>query len=156
PRRAIAAFRRSRSDLSSSREVRTPGPFIGTASVTGQSSSRLLVSHPHAAAFATGLARGLVAERRLSSYFNGLSAARGPTAARAVMAFEAKWPTLSNRVHEASLNAELRPLPAIELAARALGSTCRLWPGRVRPYDCLFVVHDYAVSWASWTRDTAA
>jgi len=113
------------------------------------------LSHPHAAAVASGLAYGLASQQRLSGYFTGVSAARGSSAARALLALENRWPTLSNRIHAASLSAELHAMPAVELTARALGTTCRLWPGHVRTYDCLFVMHDYAVSVASWPRETA-
>jgi len=126
------------------------------ARVTGPGSGKLLLSHPHAAAVASGLAYGLAGQQRLSAYYTGVSAAHGTAAGRALRLLAGRWPTLSNRVHDGRLRTELHPMPAVELVARALGGTCRVWPGRVQAYDCLFALHDYAVSRASWTRDTAA
>jgi glycosyltransferase involved in cell wall biosynthesis len=47
-------------------------------------------------------------------------------------------------------------MPAIELSARVAGRILPLLDRRVRAYDCLFVLHDHAVSLSRWPPDTAA
>src|SRR5207302_10258746 len=114
-------------------------------------------AHPHAAAVATGTAAALEAHGRLAAYFSGVVAPRGSRGAGALEAAARRWPQLQNRVLRGVDRAHLRPLPAVELAARAAARLARAAGGR-RPstYDALFVAHDAAVAALPWPRATDA
>lgn len=118
---------------------------------TGQ---KVMLSHPHAGAVATGLAMGLADQGRLSGYLTGVSAIEGTMAGRGLQVLASQWPTLRNRLHRPMLAGTLRAMPATEMTARILGLVLPPVRRRLRPYDLLFVLHDRAVARARWPRDT--
>jgi len=120
------------------------------------SDPRLLVSHPHAAAFAQGTAAGLSAHGRLSAFVTGVATAEGNWMARVTDRAAGRWPVLRNRVVSGVAPARLRTLAPVELGVRAT-ATALIRMGLVQNlYDALFVAHDTAVSLLPWPRDTTA
>ncbi len=118
--------------------------------------SAVLVSHPHVAAVAVGLARSLEREGKLSAFMTGFASSGEGWSGAAVRALAARRPVLRNRVLTGLPASRLRALPAVELgarlAARAVGGRR---PG-FKPYDALFTAHDLAVSLLPWPRETTA
>lgn len=117
---------------------------------------QVLVSHPHAGAVSAGLAEGLATQGRLSAYYAGVCAARGTSGGKALGRLTRYWPVLQNRIVSESVRDRIHPMPAVELVARAAGEVLPLVDRRVRAYDCLYALHDWAVSRRSWPSDTAA
>lgn len=117
---------------------------------------RVLVSHPHAGAVSAGLAEGLATQGRLSAYYAGVCAARGTPGSKALSRLTRYWPVLQNRIVSESVRDCIHSMPAVELAARAAGGVLPLISRQVRAYDCLFALHDWAVSRSFWPSDTAA
>jgi glycosyltransferase involved in cell wall biosynthesis len=106
-----------------------------------------LLTHPHAAAFATGLAARLEANGALAVYMTGVVAAGGTARARLVEMVGRLEPAALNRILNGVPAARLRSLAIVEGAAR----TWARITGR-RVYDALFVAHDAAVAASSWPR----
>jgi glycosyltransferase involved in cell wall biosynthesis len=116
----------------------------------------LLVSHPHAAPFAVGLASALAGQDRLAALYTGVGAIKGSRFANVLGRFADRWPTLHNRIHEQCLRGLLRAQTSVELGARVAGRIAPFVTSRVRTYDCLFCLHDAAVSRRAWPRAVTA
>jgi len=118
--------------------------------------SAVLVSHPHAAAFACGLAGSLARAGRLELFVTGVAfreeSALGHLAARVAR----RRPVLRNRILRDIPPGRLRALPLVELATRAgAGRLGRL--GVVGgTYDAVFTAHDAATSRLRWPDETTA
>ena len=119
--------------------------------------SRVLVSHPHAAPFATGAAVGLEARGALAIYASGVVAAKATWAGKLLTAIGARRPAARNRLIEGIDPARLRSLWPVELAARAAGAVATRWGSATpKPYDALFTAHDAAVAAMPWPASTDA
>jgi glycosyltransferase involved in cell wall biosynthesis len=116
--------------------------------------SAVLVSHPHAAAFATGLATGLARAGKLAAYFTGVAVSEDGWAGPLARQLAARRPVLKNRILAGMPPRALHALPLVELAARGAAR----WAPRaglpLKRYDALFVAHDVAVSRLPWPRET--
>jgi glycosyltransferase involved in cell wall biosynthesis len=114
----------------------------------------LLVSHPHVAAVAVGLANSLENEKKLSAFMTGFASHGEGWSGAAVRALAARRPVLRNRILTGVPASRLRSFPAVELGARlAVRAVAGVRPG-FKPYDALFTAHDWAVSLAPWPRET--
>ena len=116
----------------------------------------VLVSHPHVAAFALGLAESLANERKLSAFFTGVAFDGASLSGRAAAALATWRPVLRNRILTAIPADRLRSQPAVELGARLVAGALAGTVPRFKPYDALFTAHDLAVSLARWPRETTA
>jgi glycosyltransferase involved in cell wall biosynthesis len=112
--------------------------------------SAIVVSHPHVAAVAVGLAKSLENESKLSAFMTGFASPGEGWSGEAVRALAARRPVLRNRILTGIPASRLRTLPAVELAARL---AARFGP-RSSLYDALFTAHDLAVSLVSWPPGT--
>ena len=112
----------------------------------------VLVSHPHGAAFACGVATGLERAGRLAAFFTGVGFAEGSWSASLAALAARRRPVLRNRIVEGVSPSHLRALGPVELGARAAGG----WLARLglpaRPYDAIFTAHDAAVALAPWPK----
>jgi glycosyltransferase involved in cell wall biosynthesis len=114
----------------------------------------VLVSHPHVAAVAAGLAESLEAEGKLSVFMTGLASHGKGWSGRMVAALAKRRPVLRNRILADLPASRLRTLPAVELGARlATRAVAGFRPG-LNSYDALFTAHDLAVSLLRWPRET--
>jgi alpha-maltose-1-phosphate synthase len=118
--------------------------------------TQVLVSHPHVAAVALGLAEALAVDGKLAAFFTGVAFEKEAWSGRAVARLAHRWPVLRNRILASTPSSQLRSQPLVELGARlavrALARTSR----PVSLYDALFTAHDRAVALARWPRDTDA
>jgi glycosyltransferase involved in cell wall biosynthesis len=115
---------------------------------------RVLVSHPHAAAFASAVARALDEGGALAAYVTGVAAAPGSRRAGLLAAAARARPELRNRAVEVDPR-RLRARWSVELLARAAART-GLVPGPRRAYDAMFVLHDAVVAASPWPAGTDA
>jgi glycosyltransferase involved in cell wall biosynthesis len=120
------------------------------------SDSKILVSHPHAAAVAQGTAAALSTHGRLSAFVTGVAAVEGTWTARVTERIAARWPVLRNRVVRAVAPGSLRTLVPVELGVRATAPALVRMGLLEKPYDAIFVAHDAAVSLLPWPADTTA
>jgi glycosyltransferase involved in cell wall biosynthesis len=120
------------------------------------SGMKILVSHPHAAVFANGAARGLSAAGALSAYITGVASVAPSAGARALELLAQARPELRNRVLSGLAPDEVRALGTVELGARLVSRAARLF-GRdlLSAYDAMFVAHDAVVARLSWPRADA-
>jgi glycosyltransferase involved in cell wall biosynthesis len=116
----------------------------------------VLVSHPHVAAFAVGLAESLAAEGKLSAFVTGVAFRDGSAGARAAALLARRWPVLRNRILPVASSPRLRGLAAAELGARLTARALAKSPRRVSLYDALFTTHDFFTSISRWPRETTA
>jgi glycosyltransferase involved in cell wall biosynthesis len=116
----------------------------------------ILVSHPHVAAFAAGLAETLEAEGKLAAFVTGVAFSGGSLAGMAATAVSARHPVLRNRILAAIPPSRLGSQPAVELSARLAARVLTRLGARGSLYDALFTAHDLAVSLARWPRATTA
>jgi glycosyltransferase involved in cell wall biosynthesis len=118
--------------------------------------SAVVVSHPHAAAFAVGVANGLIRAGRLSLFVTGV--AWGDSAAgRAIGGKLARrWPVLRNRMLSQIPSRRLRSLATVELGARAVARGLSSSGVPLKTYDALFMAHDEATARLHWPRTTTA
>lgn len=117
--------------------------------------SPVLVSHPHVAAFASGLAEFLAERDELALYVTGVAFSASSWSGRSAAAFVKTRPVVRNRILDLP-PAFLRSLPAVELGARFTAEALRRLRFRVKPYDAMFVAHDAAVSLMPWPERTTA
>ncbi|HEX3694630.1 MAG TPA: glycosyltransferase family 4 protein [Polyangia bacterium] len=114
----------------------------------------VLVSHPHAAAFANGVAAAFERRSKLALYVSGVVASRATLSGQLMNQFAAATPVVRNRIIAGVRPKRVRSLAPVELAARlvarAFGSTNR--PRSL--YDAMFVSHDTAVELLEWPRRT--
>ena len=118
--------------------------------------SAVLVSHPHAAAFAVGVANGLARAERLSLFATGIAFKKGSWSAPANEELAKRWPVLRNRILTALPADRVRALPLVEIGARLAARAIAAAGGKLTTYDALFVAHDAAVALLSWPRETSA
>jgi glycosyltransferase involved in cell wall biosynthesis len=116
----------------------------------------VLVSHPHVAAFAVGVASSLESEGKLSAFMTGFASRGEGWSGAAVRALAARHPVLRNRILTGLSASRLRPLPVVELGARLAARAVGDLRPRFKLYDALFTAHDLAVSLLPWPRETTA
>lgn len=116
----------------------------------------VLVSHPHVAAFAAGVAGGLARAGKLSRFVTGVAFRDVSWSGRSVAAMAARRPVFGNRLLTDLGPGQLRSLPIVEIGARLTAKIL----GRVglgtKSYDAIFVAHDAAVSLVPWPPETTA
>ena len=117
----------------------------------------ILISHPHAAAVASGIASALARRHQLACYATGVAAAEGTVASWLLKAASRGNRVLLNRIVVGVDSSNLRSLAATEIAARLLGHVAAspLLGGR-RPYDLIFSLHDAAVARMRWPEHVTA
>lgn len=115
--------------------------------------SGILISHPHAAPFAVGLAGALQAEGQLASLETGIAlGAAGPLGRLGQHAID-RYPLLRNRILAVEpLRSHAFTETAARLAARLASKSSR----RASLYNNLFVFHDWAVAATPWPRALTA
>jgi starch synthase len=118
--------------------------------------SAVLVSHPHVASFAAGVAAGLARADRLALFATGVAFKRGGWSERAGEKLAERWPVLRNRALPDLPADRVRTLPLVEIGARVAARTYGAIGGRLTIYDALFVAHDAAVALLSWPTETTA
>ncbi|MEA2696474.1 MAG: hypothetical protein QOI66_745 [Myxococcales bacterium] len=115
----------------------------------------VLVSHPHAAAFANGVAAAFERNGKLAMYVSGVVASPSGLSGRILNHLSGATPVMRNRIVEGVDPRRVRSLAAVELGAR-LGArafvTAGGGPGSV--YNAVFVAHDTAVALLKWPRGT--
>jgi glycosyltransferase involved in cell wall biosynthesis len=116
----------------------------------------VVVSHPHVAAFALGLAESLAAEQMLAAFITGVAFREESWSGRAATALAHRWPVLHNRILGGPASARLRSQFAAELSARLTARALANRRHRVSLYDALFTTHDFVASLVPWPRDTTA
>ena len=121
----------------------------------------ILVSHPHVAPFAAGLAESLEKEGKLSVFITGVASDGRGWSGRVAEALAARRPVLRNRVLRGVPAPRLQSLAAVELGARlaaqVIGGVNRFRPAKpFKLYDALFTAHDQAVSLIPWPGATTA
>jgi glycosyltransferase involved in cell wall biosynthesis len=118
--------------------------------------SAVLVSHPHVAAFAVGMAEALAREEKLSAFFTGVAFDGAGASGRAAAAVATWRPVLRNRILNGIPASRLRSRPGIELGARMAARVLARVAPRLKLYDALFTSHDLAVSLSRWPKETTA
>jgi alpha-maltose-1-phosphate synthase len=118
--------------------------------------SAVLVSHPHVAAFAAGVAEGLARRGKLAGFVTGVAFRETTWSGRLATILAKSRPVLSNRVLAEIPAGDLRSLPAVELGARLLSQPLSRMGLGIKPYDAIFTAHDAAVALMSWPRETSA
>lgn len=118
--------------------------------------TRVLVSHPHAAAVAQGFAAALQEHDQLAAFFTGVAVAEGNWSARLAERGAARWPVLRNRVISGVPPRRLRSLAPVEIGARALGAGLTRAGVAAKAYDAILMAHDLAVSASPWPAETTA
>jgi glycosyltransferase involved in cell wall biosynthesis len=118
--------------------------------------SAVLVSHPHVASFAVGVAGGLARAGRLSLFATGVAFTQGTRAGQLGEVLAERWPVLRNRALLEVPADRLRALPLVEIGARLTARALGALGGGLRTYDALFVAHDAAVALLSWPAETTA
>lgn len=116
----------------------------------------VLVSHPHAAAFSTGLAAGLARAGKLAAFFTGVAVTERGWRSALVRRLSARHPVLANRILTGLPAETLRALPVVELTARGAARWAPRLGLPLKRYDALFVLHDRVVSRLPWPRETEA
>jgi glycosyltransferase involved in cell wall biosynthesis len=116
----------------------------------------VLISHPHVAAFAHGMAGALEAEGRLAAFMTGVAFSDAGWSGRAAGVLTARWPVLRNRIVSDVPARRLRNLGVVELGARGAARALMRAGVRTKPYDALFTAHDLAVSLMPWPSETTA
>jgi glycosyltransferase involved in cell wall biosynthesis len=114
----------------------------------------VLVSHPHAAAFANGVAAAFERRSKLAMYVSGVVASRAALSGQIMNQFAATTPVVRNRIVAGVRPRRVRSLAPVELAARLMA---RAFGAANRPssrYDAMFVSHDRAVELLEWPRRT--
>jgi len=119
--------------------------------------TRVLVSHPHVAAVAAGLAETLEREGKLAAFATGIAFARDGRLRPMVDKLAERYPLARNRVLPGIPAAHLQRHAFVEAGARLLAGSAgkRIGLG-VSLYNALFVAHDAAVALHPWPRDTQA
>jgi starch synthase len=112
--------------------------------------SRVIVSHPHVAAVASGFATSLARHGRLAAYFTGVAAAEGSPSAAFLGAISSFAPVVRNRIIEDLPTDLLRALPAVELGARLIANIARRIGLPLKGYNTIFPLHDGVVSKLPW------
>jgi glycosyltransferase involved in cell wall biosynthesis len=113
----------------------------------------VIVSHPHVAAFATGVAAGLERARMLSAYFTGVAVARDAFSSKVVSRLSTRFPVATNRIVDEVPSRALHSLPLVELGARGVAQLAHRLGKRPSVYDAIFTAHDRAVSLLRWPKE---
>jgi starch synthase len=116
----------------------------------------VLVSHPHAAAFAVGLAESLAVEGKLAGFATGVAFRDGSLPARGAALLARRWPVLRNRILPPAASSRLHAQLISELGARLTARTLANARPPVSRYDALFMTHDFVTSIGRWPRETTA
>ena len=116
--------------------------------------SAVLVSHPHAAAVACGLAASLARAGRLSAFLTGVAFSAQSRSGHLAELAASRWPLLRNRILRDVPASRLRALAPVELGARAAAAGLKRFGVVGGPYDALFVAQDAAASRVPWPRET--
>jgi glycosyltransferase involved in cell wall biosynthesis len=118
--------------------------------------TRILLSHPHAAAVSVGFAECLAEAGMLAGYCTGVAFPAGSATGRLAAAAARSRPVLRNRIIDLPPRL-LQSHGAVELAARGAARVLTgALDGRLSLYNAVFGGHDLAVSCARWPRETTA
>jgi starch synthase len=116
----------------------------------------VLVSHPHAAAFAVATATALESRGQLAALATGLAAVKGSRRASLLGKLASGRGALSNRILEGIRPEHLISMGTVEALARGAGWLTRHAGGRgPRSYDAIFWAHDRAVASMTWPSDVS-
>lgn len=113
----------------------------------------ILVSHPHAAAFAVEVASALERSAALARFFTGAAGVRGSVRGRLIELGVARSPVAANRLLDGIEPSHLESLAAVELLARTVGRFSGVSGQRFKAYDALFLLHDAAVAALPWPSE---
>ena len=116
----------------------------------------VLVSHPHLAAFAAGVAQGLARAHQLAGLVTGVAFRDQSWPGRLVAALAAGRPVIRNRLIADIPAGRLFSLAPVELGARLAPQVAGRAGLHLKAYDALFAAHDAAVSVMPWPRETTA
>jgi glycosyltransferase involved in cell wall biosynthesis len=118
----------------------------------------VLVSHPHVAAVALGLAGALAEQGKLGAFVTGVAFREGSIIGQAAAALAHRWPVLRNRILLGPAAASLRAQPIAELGARLTARALARLVARppLSLYDAIFATHDLAAARAVWPPGTTA
>jgi len=120
--------------------------------VGARAKEAVLISHPHAAAFAVGAAGGFARSGRLARFVTGGAASAESWQGHLAAGFTRSNATLRNRILVDFPADRLQALSIVELGARGFARLARR-PGKpARAYNALFTAHDAAVSLIPWPR----
>jgi glycosyltransferase involved in cell wall biosynthesis len=114
----------------------------------------VLVSHPHAAAFANGVAAAFERRRKLAMYISGVVASRTAFTGQLMNQISGTTPVVRNRIVAGVRPTRVRSLAPVELAARLVARALGVTNRPASRYDTMFVSHDRAVELLAWPRRT--
>jgi glycosyltransferase involved in cell wall biosynthesis len=114
--------------------------------------SSVIVSHPHAAAFAVGLATSLARDGELAGFFTGVAVAEQGWAGWLAAMAASHRPVLRNRILGGLPLGALHALSFVEIGARAAAAGFAKVGLPLKGYDALFASHDAAVSLLPWAK----
>jgi starch synthase len=114
----------------------------------------VLVSHPHAANFACGVALALARGGHLAAFFTGVAARDEGWGGALARRLGKTRPVVMNRVMAGMPEGRLRSLPHVELGARLAARVINRLGIAIKPYDVIFAAHDEAVARLRWPAET--
>jgi glycosyltransferase involved in cell wall biosynthesis len=114
----------------------------------------VLVSHPHTANFACGVALALARSDRLAAFFTGVAARDDGWGGAFARRLGKTRPVVMNRVMVGMPAGKLRSLPHVELGARLAARALNRVGVGIKPYDVIFAAHDEIVARLPWPKDT--
>jgi alpha-maltose-1-phosphate synthase len=114
----------------------------------------VLVSHPHAANFACGVAVALARACRLAGFFTGVAVRADGWGGALARQLAKIRPVLMNRVIAEMPAGRLHSLPHVELGARLAANVIGRTGTRIKPYDVIFTAHDETVARLPWPKQT--
>jgi alpha-maltose-1-phosphate synthase len=120
----------------------------------GQPATAILVSHPHGAEFAVGVARALARTGKLAGLVSGVAFRDESLLGRLAARFATKRPVLANRILKEIPPGRLISLAPVELAARFVGPRLRGLSIPATSYDAIFTAHDAVVARIPWPAQT--
>ena len=115
----------------------------------------MLVSHPHAANFACGVAIALARADRLAGFFTGVAVREDGWGGGLARRLGRTRPVIMNRVMAGIPAHRLRSLPQVELGARFAAGVLNRLGVAIKPYDVIFAAHDEIVARLSWPKETS-
>ena len=119
-------------------------------------SEGVLLSHPHAAVFATANARALREAGMLRAYVTGLTAADDSISGRLLRIASRYQRSLSNRLISGVGNRHLHSQVIVEASARAAARLAQTVSSRQKAYDYVFPLHDAATAMRPWPAEIGA
>lgn len=115
----------------------------------------VLVSHPHAANFACGVALALGRAGRLAAFFTGVAVRDEGWGGALARRLGKTRPVVMNRVMAGMPAGRLRALPHVELGSRLAANALNRLGVAIKPYDVIFAAHDETVARLPWPKETS-